>query len=157
MIWIEICIIIIFFFKYKNSAYMRLVGSIVFTYSFGLVSLWKLISGYWTSFLPLNVGALKNTCKVTCDRKSTPIDCEELLLCGFFQQQGNFLMEHYAYLVYISRTRFLVGFYYFFVDNYQLLLIKTIFLTYLLLCFSWTFIPYNCSSIQTCYQLTLIC
>lgn len=122
MIWIEICIIIIFFFKYKNSAYMRLVGSIVFTYSFGLVSLWKLISGYWTSYLLLNVGALKNTCKVTCDRKSTPIDWEELLLCGVFQQQGNLLMEHYAYLVYISRTWFLVGFYFiFFVDNYQLL------------------------------------
>lgn len=84
MIWIEICIIIIFFFKYKNLVYMRLVGLIVFIYFFGLVSLWKLIFGYWILFFSLNVGVLKNICKVICDRKLIFIDCEELLLCGFF-------------------------------------------------------------------------
>lgn len=137
---------------------MRLVGSIVFTYSFGLVSLWKLISGYWTSYLLLNVGALKNTCKVTCDRKSTPIDCEELLLCGFFQQQGNFLMEHYAYLVYISRTWFLVGFYYFFCC-WQFSVIKTNILTYMLLCFVVKPLPHTMEShkhfqlLEKCYIL----
>lgn len=74
----------VFFFKYKDLVFMCLVCLIVFIYFFGLVSLWKLIFGYWILYFLLNVGVLKNICKVICDRKLIFIDCEELLLCEFF-------------------------------------------------------------------------